>query len=732
MIIGDRRIYRAQASALAVTAVGALWTVMGTPGLALGLVVAVAGFMILGRAWRQRAQEPDAKVAENIAACGLAGAVLVFFLSGLADALIVLLLGAQLALNAVLKEHRQLKFGWMTSFVTLSLGAVHATSNSYLLVFCLFALSLLLGVGYAWLERHNHSETPAHWPAFAQLRIVCAWLFAAFVLYLVTPRPDALLWGTGGTMSGSGYYNRDWDRRGKDIGDHDPSDSAQTDSGQTSANTGSANGAGQSTTAGTRGYQGFNESGFDITEPDPGDGRVSNAKVLSMQAPHSAYLRVRSFDQFDGLSWHNTLTATQLWRGDLGRFSFATAPHLTPNFDQQMQVLAPLTAAIPGAAPAVVMHFPAAALRRTVYGTFEAPRGLQPDTRYSVESQVIREAGRFVDRLTPRPREQDLALPDGFDPRIAELAREVTAGNTSTRDAALALETHLRTRYQYTLATAFTSQDRTPLSEFLFETRTGHCEFFASALAVMLRTRDIPSRLVTGYSATTYNPITGRFEVRVLDGHAWVEAWIDNAWMLLEPTPFYPLPRPQEGRLTAEQIETYLQRLEEIDDAVGDADERDIDPQRLLLMFWQTIIETANLLIAAFAWLLLALWPVWLSLAGIALLAYAIWRWRRDAVLDWLADRRIHRYQFVRGSDDFLFVFDVVQGRMARRDIARLPGQTLADYCTQLVNAGYLSHEHTSLNAAVQACFVQAQSWQPGWRALLLAFYADVRNERRR
>jgi len=728
MIVNDARIYRAQASALAVTAIGALWTTMGVSGLALGIGIAIAGVFILERAWRRRELAPDTKVAENIAACGLAAAVLIFVVSGLADALIVLLLGAQLALNALLKEHRQLKFGWMTCFVTLMLGAVHATDNSYLLVFCLFALFLLLGVGYAWLDRNNHTREKAYWPAMAQARVVCVWLFAAFVVYLLTPRLDALLWGAGGTMNGSGYYDRSWDRQAQDIGETDPSDASQSQDGTTRPSAADGGrGTNESGTSGMRGYQGFNENQFDITEPDSGGNGVSNVKVLSMQAPHSAYLRVRSFDRFDGVTWHTTLTDSQIWRGEFGRFSFANREHLTPNFNQQMQVLAPLAPAIPGAAPAIVMHFPAAALRRTEYGTFEAPRGLQPDTRYSVESRITRREDRLVDQISPPPRAQDTALPADFDPRIARLASDVIAGSETARDRAIALETHLRSQYEYSLSTVFTSQNRTPLSEFLFETKQGHCEFFAAALAVMLRSQDIPTRLATGYSATTYNPITGRYEIRVLDGHAWVEAWIDDAWMLLEPTPFYPLPQPQAGQLTAEQIETYLERLEAIDEALGESGEQELDLQRLLLMFWHSVIETANLIIAAFAWLLLVLWPVWLLLGGLALAGFAVWGWRRDALLDWLADRRIRRYRFVQGGADFHFVFSVVQSRMARRECARLPGQDLAGYCVNLLTEGYLSHDHQALHAATHACFVEARSWQSGWQSLLLDFYADIK-----
>jgi transglutaminase-like putative cysteine protease len=694
---------------------------MGSPGLALGLAIAAAGFFILGRAWRRREQEPDTKSAEYVAACGLAAAVLVFILSSLAHALIVLLLGAQLALNALLKEHRQLKFGWMTSFVTLMLGAVHATNNSYLLVFCLFALFLLLGAGYAWLDRHNHTDQKARWPAPAQGRIVCAWLFAAFVLYLLTPRLDALLWGVGGTLSGAGYYNRDWERQAQPIDNRDPRDTrrAREDRSQRGGSDGDR-GTSASGTSGSSGYQGFDQSQFDITRPDPDNGRVSNVKVLSMQAPHGAYLRVRSFDRFDGVTWHTSLTERRIWRGDFGRFSFDSGPDVAPNFNQQMQVLAPLTPAIPGTAPAIVLHFPAAALRRTEYGTFEAPRGLRPDTRYTVESRVTRHNGRFFDHLSPPPRPH-------FDPRIAQLASDVTAGSANARERAIALETHLRTRYEYSLATVFTSQNRTPLSEFLFETKSGHCEFFAAALAVMLRSQGIPTRLATGYSATTYNPITGRYEIRVLDGHAWVEGWIDDAWMLLEPTPFYPLPQPQEGQLTAEQIETYLQRLEEIDDALGEDEMLEIDPERLLLMFWQSVIAAANLIIAALAWVLLALWPLWLMLTGLALASYAVWRWQRDAMLDWLADRRIRRYRFVQGTADFHFVFGVVQSCMSRRNCARSPGQSLADYCADLLDAGHLSHGHQALHTAVQECFVEAKPWQSDWPALLLDFYADIK-----
>src|SRR5690606_12480839 len=101
---------------------------------------------------------------------------------------------------------------------------------------------------------------------------------------------------------------------------------------------------------------------------------------------------------------------------------------------------------------------------------------------------------------------------------------------------------------------------------FLFETKRGHCEYFASALAVMLRTQGIAARVATGFSLGEANPITGFYEVRALDGHAWVEAYIPDAgWLMLEPTPFYPLPdaSSEEMKQVANETERYLDRLAE-------------------------------------------------------------------------------------------------------------------------------------------------------------------------
>jgi hypothetical protein len=80
-----------------------------------------------------------------------------------------------------------------------------------------------------------------------------------------------------------------------------------------------------------------------------------------------------------------------------------------------------------------------------------------------------------------------------------------------------------------------------PLAHFLFERKKGHCEYFASSMAVMLRTVGIPSRVVTGFQSGVYNPITHMQVVRASDAHSWVEAWIaGRGWTTYDPTPFDP------------------------------------------------------------------------------------------------------------------------------------------------------------------------------------------------
>jgi hypothetical protein len=129
-----------------------------------------------------------------------------------------------------------------------------------------------------------------------------------------------------------------------------------------------------------------------------------------------------------------------------------------------------------------------------------------------------------------------LQLP-ALDPRIPQLATQITGKSANNFDKAETLERYLKTHYGYTLQLP-RSVLKDPLANFLFERKQGHCEYFASAMAVMLRTLGIPSRVVNGFRGDEFNDLTGNYVVRAKDAHAWVEAYFPGyGWQTFDPTP---------------------------------------------------------------------------------------------------------------------------------------------------------------------------------------------------
>jgi hypothetical protein len=152
---------------------------------------------------------------------------------------------------------------------------------------------------------------------------------------------------------------------------------------------------------------------------------------------------------------------------------------------------------------------------------------------YTVESLV---GGGARERLSPAAHTRFLQLPP-IAPRIAALAREVTAGTADPAVATRTLTEYLRREFKYTLSLERTTTLE-PLEEFLFTRRAGNCEYFASALAVMLRSLGIPARVVTGFQRGEWNPYGEYFLVRMSDAHAWVEAHVGEAgWVTFDPSP---------------------------------------------------------------------------------------------------------------------------------------------------------------------------------------------------
>jgi hypothetical protein len=156
-----------------------------------------------------------------------------------------------------------------------------------------------------------------------------------------------------------------------------------------------------------------------------------------------------------------------------------------------------------------------------------------------------------------------LHLPGNLDPRVAALAKDVIvqAGARNGYDEASAIESHLRDNYQYSLDLKAGGPD--PLADFLFHVRSGHCEYFSTAMAVLLRTRGIASRVVNGFLPGEYNGASDAYTVRQSDAHSWVEVYFPQtkSWVTFDPTP--PAGRAARVRTgLAAQLSKYGEALE--------------------------------------------------------------------------------------------------------------------------------------------------------------------------
>jgi transglutaminase-like putative cysteine protease len=161
-------------------------------------------------------------------------------------------------------------------------------------------------------------------------------------------------------------------------------------------------------------------------------------------------------------------------------------------------------------------------------------------TRYEAVSDIgtaapeeLRLAGR---NYPPQITATYLRLPP-LDPRIAQLGAQIAGVGGNDYDRAVAIEHHLRTQYRYTLQLP-RSIPKDPIANFLFERKQGHCEYFASAMAVLLRTQGVPSRVVNGFRSDEFNDLTGNYVVRAKDAHSWVEVYFPGyGWHAFDPTP---------------------------------------------------------------------------------------------------------------------------------------------------------------------------------------------------
>lgn len=138
-------------------------------------------------------------------------------------------------------------------------------------------------------------------------------------------------------------------------------------------------------------------------------------------------------------------------------------------------------------------------------------------------------SARFIRRYTQLPRD--------LSPEVRSLAERITHGVSEPIERARAVERYLLGGYRYTLRLESGDAAR-PLEDFLFRTRAGHCEYFSTAMAVLLRAVGVPTRNVTGFLGGTWNRYGRFYAVHQGDAHSWVEVYDPRVgWLTFDPTP---------------------------------------------------------------------------------------------------------------------------------------------------------------------------------------------------
>jgi transglutaminase-like putative cysteine protease len=166
--------------------------------------------------------------------------------------------------------------------------------------------------------------------------------------------------------------------------------------------------------------------------------------------------------------------------------------------------------------------------------------GLGAGFEYTVRSRIVVPTAAQLDQvryLSARQYGRWTELPADLDPRIEEIANDWTQGEDSVYDKVLAIQRHFHSN-GFTYSTDVdVADDADALLTFLAQTKTGFCQHYATAMAVLVRELGIPARVAVGYRAGTLQD-DGTYLVQSSDAHAWVEVYFEGyGWLPFEPTP---------------------------------------------------------------------------------------------------------------------------------------------------------------------------------------------------
>ena len=356
---------------------------------------------------------------------------------------------------------------------------------------------------------------------------------------------------------------------------------------------------------------------------------LGDTPVLQVKAQAPLYLRATTADRYASQAITSSETTTTTTAPDTDLLPQDAIPQSRVLQTAEITVLASRTA---------VAFAPDAPLRFSMpveldtrgdpndVATVRLDTPVQQNQTYTVISAVssatnqeLRSAGEDYPAWV---RERYLQLPRSLPRRVVDLAHTATNGAASSFDKATALESFLRDNFTYSTHVPNVPPDQDWIDYFLFQSKEGYCDYFATAMVVMLRAEGVPARVASGFAPGDFDPNTGLSIVRENHAHSWVEAYFPRyGWITFEPSSIRAIPPRVEEPTQADttpppgsDIGANSGELtpDELDELLAIRDSAPVDVQRPFLLTWPGIVllalgvllvlATVTALVLAVAW----------------------------------------------------------------------------------------------------------------------------------
>ena len=290
-----------------------------------------------------------------------------------------------------------------------------------------------------------------------------------------------------------------------------------------------------------------------VLRSDPSIALRFEIQNLPTPPPPRLILRFRgtAFDHYDGKTWARTLKDKPAEASREGGTSdvYPFSRKLDPLHDTRINIdLEPIDPPVVFLPPHTVGLHLRPIEPSMLNDNVKLLKGPEGEYRYDgsegrglrYEAFIGEEGEGSGELLAPNDKPRYLEVPAELPSRVATLAHTWADASLTQSAKAHAIEEHLKKDYRYDINSPSGGTPQ-PVDDFLFSSKRGHCEFFSTAMSLMLRDVGIPSRNVTGFVGGSYNRFGKYYAVREGDAHSWVEGYIDDnghpRWVTFDPTP---------------------------------------------------------------------------------------------------------------------------------------------------------------------------------------------------